>query len=110
MSRNKHFKPEEMDFKFGRGYYVAVRGDDLNGAMRKLKKRLLEDRVMQELRDREGFIPPGEQRRRAKKQGIARHKKLRRDALIRDGLMNPDLIPGRKKKKRDRKGLKNNLD
>ena len=44
--------------------------------MRKLKKKLLEDGVMQDLRDREFFQTKGTKKRIAKMAAIRRYKKL----------------------------------
>ena len=54
------------------GLKVMVRGDDLNGALRVLKKRLMKDGFFQELRDRSHFVSKGEQKRKAKAAGRRR--------------------------------------
>ena len=54
------------------GLKVTVRGDDLNGALRVLKKRLMKDGFFQELRERSHFVSKGEQKRKAKAAGRRR--------------------------------------
>lgn len=57
------------------GFKVAVFNNDITRAMRKLKKKLLEDGIMQELREREAFQSKGTKRRMAKMAAIRRYKK-----------------------------------
>lgn len=57
------------------GLKVAVHNNDIGRAMRKLKKKILENGVMQELRDREFFQSKGTKRRLAKQAAIRRYKK-----------------------------------
>jgi small subunit ribosomal protein S21 len=45
------------------GLKVTVRGDDLNGALRVLKKRMLIEGVFNELRERTAFRSKGEKKR-----------------------------------------------
>ena len=45
------------------GLYVKVRGDDLTGAMRVLKKRMQNEGVFNELRERTSFRSRSEKRR-----------------------------------------------
>ena len=52
--------------KTSSGLTVMVRGDDINGALRVLKKRLMKDGFFQELRERSHFVSKGEQKRKAK--------------------------------------------
>jgi ribosomal protein S21 len=57
------------------GFKVAVFNNDITRAMRKLKKKLLEDGLMQELRERASFQSKGTKRRMAKLAAIRRYKK-----------------------------------
>jgi small subunit ribosomal protein S21 len=57
------------------GLKVAVHNNDIGRAMRKLKKKILEEGVMQELRDREFFQSKGTKRRLARLAAIRRYKK-----------------------------------
>lgn len=58
-----------------RGLSVEVRNNDVAFALRKFKKKLAEDGLLQELRAREFYEKPSEKRAKAKKAGIARWKK-----------------------------------
>ena len=54
------------------GLKVEVRNGDFNGAMRKFKKKVQEDGILQELRKRESYEKPSETRKKAKAAGRAR--------------------------------------
>ncbi len=58
-----------------KGLTVEVRNGDVNFALRKFKKKVAEDGILQELREREFYTKPSEKRAKAKKAGIARWKK-----------------------------------
>ena len=55
------------------GLTVMVRGDDLNGAMRVLKKRMQEEGIFNELRERKGHMTRGEKKRLARAAGRRRY-------------------------------------
>ena len=59
------------------GMQVEVRNNDVNRALRKLKKKLADDGLMQELRRREFYESKGTRRRKAKEAAIRRYKKQR---------------------------------
>jgi len=62
------------------GLSVQVRNNDVNGALRKLKKKVQEDGRIQEVRRREYFEKPTTARKRAKSAARARHlKKLEKE-------------------------------
>lgn len=64
------------------GLTVHVIGDGpeaLTKAMRKLKKRIMNDGILQLQRDRQYYQKPSEIKREKKKQGIARAKKLQKE-------------------------------
>jgi small subunit ribosomal protein S21 len=72
-------KNKNMDYRndsFSQGSKVIVHNNDISRAMRKLKKKLLEDGIMQDLRDREFFQTKGTKKRIAKMAAIRRYKKL----------------------------------
>lgn len=69
---NKNFKSKPQEKQ---GLRVAVREGDFNGAMRKFKKKVIEDGKLQEVRERQEYVKPSEKRRRAKSAGRARHLK-----------------------------------
>jgi small subunit ribosomal protein S21 len=58
-----------------RGLSVEVRNNDVAFALRKFKKKIAEDGLLQELRAREFYEKPSTKRAKAKKAGIARWKK-----------------------------------
>lgn len=62
-----------------RGLYVEVRNNDIGYALRKFKKKVQEDGILQELKDREFFEKPSIKRKKAKAAARARWlKKLSR--------------------------------
>ena len=63
---------------------VIVRNNNVEKALRILKKKIRKEGLMTELRDRQHYIKPSEKRRLAKKRGIARVKKeaAKREALM----------------------------
>jgi len=63
---------------------VIVRNNNVEKALRILKKKIKKEGLMTELRDRQHYIKPSEKRRLAKKRGIARVKKeaAKREALM----------------------------
>ena len=54
---------------------VDVRNNNVDQALRILKKKLQLDGMFNELREREHFVSKGEKRRHAKAAGIRRYKK-----------------------------------
>lgn len=64
---NKDFKKAQQS-----GLYVEVRNGDFNGALRRFKKKVQEEGLIQELRERTQFVKPSERRRKAKAAGRAR--------------------------------------
>lgn len=58
-----------------RGLHVLVHNNDIGKAMRKLKKKIAEDGILQDLRNREYFQSKGTKRRLAKLAAIRRYKK-----------------------------------
>ena len=54
---------------------VQVRGNNVEKAMRVLKKKLMKDGLMKELRRRQYYQKPSEIKREKKKQGIKNWKK-----------------------------------
>ena len=57
------------------GYTIEVRNNNVEKALRVLKKKLLTDGVMKELRDRQYYQKPSFKKREKKKESIRRHKK-----------------------------------
>jgi small subunit ribosomal protein S21 len=62
-----------------RGISVEVRNGDFNGALRRFKKLVQEEGIIQEVRDRQQYTKPSEVKKRAKAAGRARWlKKVRK--------------------------------
>lgn len=59
------------------GMRVEVRDNDITKALRKFKKKLADDGLLQELRKREYYESKGTKRRKAKEAAIRRYKRLR---------------------------------
>lgn len=63
------------------GLYVEVRNGDFNFALRKFKKKVAEDGILQELRERQQFEKPSLKRKKAKAAGRARWIKKQQKEL-----------------------------
>jgi small subunit ribosomal protein S21 len=72
MARSKHSKEQPVG-----GLRVEVRNNDVNKALRKFKKKVAEDGILQDLRKREYFESKGTKRRLEKQAAIRRYKKKR---------------------------------
>ena len=64
------------------GLKVMVRGDDLNGAMRVLKKRMQNEGIFNEMRERVGYKSKSEKRRLARAAG--RRRWLKKIEMLKD--------------------------
>jgi small subunit ribosomal protein S21 len=64
------------------GLYVEVRNNDINRAMRKLKKMINNEGIMKEVREREYFEKPSLKRKKAK--AAARKRWLKQQAKNQD--------------------------
>tara|TARA_B100000530_G_scaffold4261_1_gene3585 strand:+ start:236 stop:451 length:216 start_codon:yes stop_codon:yes gene_type:complete len=56
-------------------YTIEVRNNNVEKALRVLKKKLMKDGVMRELKERQYFQKPSWKKREKKKESIRRHKK-----------------------------------
>lgn len=74
---------------------VLVRDNNVDQALRVLKKKLQREGVFREMRLREAFEKPSARKARQKSEAISRQRKLARKQLQRDGL-----LPAPKKKPR----------
>ena len=73
-------KKQEYDTPKPQGLQVYLRdGEDINKALRKLKKKIERAGIIKEIRDRQYYQKPSEKKRMAKKAGIARWKKRQRE-------------------------------
>jgi len=79
MSNDKRggFKPRRLEAHEITGASVTVRGDDVNGALRKLKKILEGADRQRELAKRESFEKPSVSKKRAKEQAKKRTQRER---------------------------------
>jgi small subunit ribosomal protein S21 len=59
------------------GLKVIVHNNDINKALRKFKKKVAEDGILQDLRKREFFESKGTKRRKEKEAAIRRYKRQR---------------------------------
>lgn len=67
----------------GRGLCVEVRNDDVNGALRRFKKKVQDSGLLQELKEREFYEKPTTRRKRAKASARARHlKKIQKEQIV----------------------------
>lgn len=74
---------------------ITVRNNDINKALRVLKKKLLLEGDLREQRERQHFVSPGEKKRIAKKAGTKRwFKKL---AKINENAVKADSFVPKKK-------------
>ena len=75
----RRFPPREKQY---RGYSVDVPpGGDAIRAYRKIKKMLKDNRVFEEMREREGFTPRSAKRREARKQALLSKEEPQKDGL-----------------------------
>jgi small subunit ribosomal protein S21 len=70
-SIRKSHKKEDFD-----SYSIDVRNDNVEGALRILKKRIQKDGLFFELKKREFYAKPSEKRRMKKAAAIIRQKKI----------------------------------
>ena len=59
------------------GVYVEVRNNDVTKAMRKFKKKVQDDGILQDIRKKEYFVSKGTKRRLDKLAAIRRYQKNR---------------------------------
>ncbi|QOZ35976.1 30S ribosomal protein S21 [Bradyrhizobium sp. CCBAU 53421] len=74
---------------------VLVRDNNIDQALRVLKKRLQREGVFREMKRRRSFEKPSEKRIREKAEAVRRARKLARKQAIREGLI---AAPARKPK------------
>lgn len=58
-----------------KGLHVEVRNGDMNGALRRFKRKVNEDGVLLTYKDKQEYVKPSEKRKMAKAAGRARHLK-----------------------------------
>ncbi len=85
MKRNR-FKAQSKDFNSDKpGMFVEVRNNNVEKALRILKKKLQEDGLFNELRNREFFMSRGERRRKDQAAGKRRAKKALQKRMLEQG-------------------------
>jgi small subunit ribosomal protein S21 len=77
---------------------VLVRDNNIDQALRVLKKKMQREGVFREMKQRKSYEKPSERKNREKYEAIRRARKLARKKAMRDGL-----IPDTRKKKLDDK-------
>lgn len=68
MAKSKHSRSEG-------GLSVKVQNNNVDQAMRKLKKKMMNDGILQELRDRQHFVSNTAKRLAAEAAATARHRR-----------------------------------
>ena len=81
----KPFKHKE--FKTSNSIEVEVRGDDVMKAWRKMKKKLTNARILEEVKERRYYLKPSEIKREYNKKLKRQAAKNRRKQMERDGLL-----------------------
>jgi small subunit ribosomal protein S21 len=66
---------------------VLVRDNNVEQALRVLKKKMQREGVFREMRARSAYEKPSEKRAREKAEGIRRQRKMARKKLQREGLL-----------------------
>ena len=67
------------------GITIEVRNGNVEQAMRVMKRKLMKEGVMKELRARESYEKPSAKKRRKKKENIANYKKKMKKLLAMRG-------------------------
>ncbi len=67
------------------GLTVQVRNNDFFGALRRFKKRVSQDGILMEYKEKRYYQKPSEKRAKAKAAGIARQKKEDRRRMLEEG-------------------------
>ncbi|HXC26880.1 MAG TPA: 30S ribosomal protein S21 [Stellaceae bacterium] len=64
---------------------VYVRDNDINGALRVLKKKMQREGTFREMKRRRSYEKPSERRARQHAEAVRRHRKMLRKRLEREG-------------------------
>ena len=80
-NKKRNFKQDDRP----QGMTVTVRDNDVNKALRVLKKKLLRDGFFQELRERTYYESKGTKRRKNKAASIRRYKRLQEKEKLERG-------------------------
>ncbi len=82
---------------------IKVRNNDVGKALRILKKKLNNEGVFKEVRDRQSFTPPGEKRRLSEKAG--RKRWIKKRAQLEQKFIREELNQFRKNKNKNRNNV-----
>ena len=69
----------------GRLMQVFVRDNDINSALRVLKKKMQREGTFREMKRRRSYEKPSERRAREKAEGVRRRRKMLRKRMEREG-------------------------
>lgn len=79
----KQFDRKPKDRQLGAGIYVEVRNNDVNKALRIFKKKLQNEGILQEYKERQHYVKPSEKKRKekaaGKKRWLKKQEKLAQD-------------------------------
>ena len=67
--------------------HVIVRENNIDQALKALKRKMQKEGVFREMRERRAYEKPSEKRNREKAQAVRRARKLARKAAQREGLL-----------------------
>jgi small subunit ribosomal protein S21 len=87
---------EARPLKTGSPVQVLVRDNNVDQALKALKKKMQREGIFREMKLRGHYEKPSEKRAREKAEAVRRARKLARKKLQREGLlpMKPKLMPG----------------
>lgn len=79
----QHYNNKKPRVQDPEGCAVAVReGEDINKALRRLKRKMEDSKVLEEVRNRQHYVKPSEVRRKAKAAG--RQRWLKKQQKLKD--------------------------
>jgi small subunit ribosomal protein S21 len=87
VSRNAWYEGRQSPAKIGHQLQVLVRENNVDQALRLLKKRMQREGIFREMKQRSFYEKPSEKRVREKAEAMRRARKLARKKAQRDGLL-----------------------
>jgi small subunit ribosomal protein S21 len=87
--------PGSTHFRQGQDVQVLVRDNNVDQALRALKKKLQREGVFREMKLRDHYEKPSEKRAREKAEAVRRARKVARKRAQRDGLLPVKAKPAR---------------
>lgn len=58
------------------GIYVKVKNNDINRALKQLKKKMYEENILKELQKREYYLSKSQKKKRKRNEALRRYKKM----------------------------------